>query len=164
MEKQNQEKREKSAQHRRKKLLEQSKLHEAYVEQEWSSMNTLEASLKEIEKNAAKEDGRKQKKKTKGGKGSNASKGRGEEAEQVENKNKSKTESPDEHNRQDAANEEDEEDDDEDEDVGYFCEVCNKLFKTVNAFKNHESSKKHKANVLRFKEELDDEEEEEVVD
>lgn len=36
-----------------------------------------------------------------------------------------------------------------------YCSACNKLFKNVNSFENHENSKKHKENVINMT--LDDE-------
>lgn len=40
------------------------------------------------------------------------------------------------------------------EDDSLYCVACNKLFKTPKTFKNHESSKKHKENVLALKDTL----------
>lgn len=31
-----------------------------------------------------------------------------------------------------------------------YCSACNKLFKNVNSFENHENSKKHKENVANM--------------
>lgn len=38
-----------------------------------------------------------------------------------------------------------------------YCIACNKMFKTVNAFNNHETSKKHRENVDKIKDEFSDE-------
>nr|XP_022913896.1 dnaJ homolog subfamily C member 21-like [Onthophagus taurus] len=46
-----------------------------------------------------------------------------------------------------------------------YCAACNKMFKNPNAFRNHETSKKHKENVIKLKEiMLEDEEEFEDVE
>lgn len=44
------------------------------------------------------------------------------------------------------------EDENEENSNELYCMACNKLFKTAKAFSNHESSKKHKENVLTLKE------------
>lgn len=55
--------------------------------------------------------------------------------------------------------------DDEEENINeLYCIACNKLFKTAKAFSNHESSKKHKENILALKELMLAEEEEEEDD
>ena len=38
----------------------------------------------------------------------------------------------------------------EEEEEKYFCPACNKDFKSINAFENHEVSKKHKQNVQKL--------------
>lgn len=43
-----------------------------------------------------------------------------------------------------------EDEDQEDEIEGYFCPACKKDFKSINAFENHEASKKHKQNVNKL--------------
>ncbi|GJQ76421.1 hypothetical protein Trydic_g2136 [Trypoxylus dichotomus] len=45
-----------------------------------------------------------------------------------------------------------EENSDTDEMNNLYCVACNKIFKTAKAFKNHESSKKHRENVENLKE------------
>lgn len=47
---------------------------------------------------------------------------------------------------------------DDDDINSLYCPACNKLFKTLKAFENHESSKKHRENVERLKQEMLDEE------
>ncbi|XP_018570989.1 dnaJ homolog subfamily C member 21, partial [Anoplophora glabripennis] len=45
------------------------------------------------------------------------------------------------------------EDEEEENDLSsLYCVACNKIFKTVNAFENHEFSKKHKENIVALKE------------
>lgn len=43
-----------------------------------------------------------------------------------------------------------EEEEDAEEEESFFCPACNKDFKSMNAFENHEASKKHKQNVLKL--------------
>lgn len=50
------------------------------------------------------------------------------------------------------------EDEDEDEEESFFCPACNKDFKSIKAFENHEMSKKHKQNVVKLTKLLKDEE------
>lgn len=45
--------------------------------------------------------------------------------------------------------EEDDRDEVDEEEIA-FCPACNKNFKSMNAFENHEASKKHKQNVLKL--------------
>ncbi|XP_063695606.1 dnaJ homolog subfamily C member 21 [Culicoides brevitarsis] len=56
-----------------------------------------------------------------------------------------------------------EEEEDSDNDDVLYCEACNRLFKDENSYKNHLSTKKHKANVMlleiqQSKNEIDEEE------
>lgn len=40
--------------------------------------------------------------------------------------------------------------DDDDQDHSFFCPACSKDFRSINAFENHEGSKKHKQNVQKL--------------
>lgn len=50
------------------------------------------------------------------------------------------------------------EDESEPEEVDFFCPACNKQFKSLNAYENHEASKKHKQNVAKLMDDLKDDE------
>lgn len=64
----------------------------------------------------------------------------------------------------DEEEEDDEEngEDDADEEAEYvddlYCIACNKAFKNISSFENHESSKKHKDNVLKLGQQMQEEE------
>ncbi|XP_065168565.1 dnaJ homolog subfamily C member 21-like [Atheta coriaria] len=63
------------------------------------------------------------------------------------------------------AEEFDDKDESEEELDDLYCVACNKVFKTPKAFANHESSKKHKENIERLREEMLEEDEEfETID
>ncbi|XP_059620033.1 dnaJ homolog subfamily C member 21 [Phlebotomus argentipes] len=44
----------------------------------------------------------------------------------------------------------------------FYCVACNKTFKNQSSYRNHESSKKHRENVQRIRQEVQEEEEERV--
>lgn len=48
--------------------------------------------------------------------------------------------------------------DDDEEETAFFCPACNKDFRSIKAFENHEASKKHKQNVLKLTKLLKEEE------
>ena len=41
-------------------------------------------------------------------------------------------------------------DGDDGEEDNFYCAACNKEFRTIKAFENHEASKKHRQNVLKL--------------
>lgn len=184
------ENRKKSADHRRKVIEEGNRAFASYVESEWTSLQGLEENLKEIEANAADyyDNASKGGKKGKGGK--KKRKGKKvyleeedeEEEEVVEEEiiDRDLTSSyismpkppvnvtvqngettPNDKDLKQNVLEEDNLDDEEEEDIGYYCRLCNKKFKTINAFQNHEKSKKHLTRLEAFNalsdEEKDDE-------
>lgn len=57
-----------------------------------------------------------------------------------------------------SGEDEEEDDDEEEEEESFLCPACNKDFKSIKAFENHEMSKKHKQNVLKLTKLLKDEE------
>lgn len=59
---------------------------------------------------------------------------------------------------EDGLESEDDDDDEEEEEEAFFCPACNKDFRTINAFENHENSKKHKQNVVKLTKLLKEEE------
>lgn len=165
------ENRKKSADHRRKVIEESNKAFSTYVESEWTSLQGLEENLKEIEANAADyydnapKSGKKGKKKRK--KNKVTLEEENEEEDVIEDENVDR-EWPSSYismpkppvNEETAQNkgedlkqnglEEDNLDDEEEEEIGFYCRLCNKKFKTINAFQNHEKSKKHLTRLEAF--------------
>ena len=60
------------------------------------------------------------------------------------------------HDNHQQLHQQDEEEDDEEEDLIYFCQVCNKQFKSVNSFDNHQKSKKHLSKVQQYSSNIGD--------
>lgn len=56
------------------------------------------------------------------------------------------------------------EDEEMENDDNLYCVACNKVFKTVKAFENHESSKKHREKVELLKVTMNEEESEDEID
>ena len=51
---------------------------------------------------------------------------------------------------EDQDDEEEEVEEEEEEEDSFYCAACNKEFRTINAFENHEASKKHKQSVQKL--------------
>jgi len=164
------ENRKKSENHRRKVIAERNKAFESYVESEWTSLQGLEDELKDIEANAddyydnASKKGKNKKKNKKGKKIVD------DDEDEVDNEtapadttansndlSNGETESPEKPQQQQP----DDLDDDEEEEMGLYCAVCNKKFKTMNSFQNHEKSKKHLIALERYNAQLAEDEEDE---
>jgi DnaJ family protein A protein 5 len=164
------ENRKKSEENRLKQLQERKKEMEGYQETEWASMSTLETGLQEIEEEYIGKKRQKGKKKGKGGKNRDK-RGTSEDPEEEGDEDKGGVNGTGAENG--AISEATETlpqatggsslDVDEDslsleEDEALYCVACDKSFKSVKAFANHENSKKHKANVAALRAALEEDE------
>ncbi len=165
------ENRKKSADHRLKVIEEGNKAFATYVESEWISLQGLEDNLKKIEENAAEyyDNAPKSGKKGKGGKKRKKNKkllaDEDEEEEIAEDEETSNLNSAQESDKTVFENQNSNVDnenlsDEEEEEIGFYCRLCNKKFKTINAFQNHEKSKKHLARLEVFNALSEDEDDE----
>lgn len=64
---------------------------------------------------------------------------------------------------EELSNSENDEEEEEEDENNLYCVACNKVFKTPKTFKNHELSKKHRENVAALKDEMWNEEEEQIL-
>ncbi|XP_053209166.1 dnaJ homolog subfamily C member 21-like [Panonychus citri] len=158
------EKRKKSAEHRKKQLQDRWKEAEAYKESDLFSVADLEEELKNIEENCQENDDKKRKKNKNKSKRKDQQVGDGvrispdnQEAANVDpgaiNDSNGGEEKIDKDTNEDNSDYEDLENSD------LYCMACEKLFKSVKSFANHENSKKHKMNVIHLKTLLEAEDE-----
>lgn len=164
LDKLNDQNRKKSKENRSKQLTARKKELENFQENEWASMYTLEANLKEIENNYEKEA--KSKKKSKKRKSKEEVEvtiivdEEGASEEGADNGNESGTELERPSNLAEAVIEEKRSSDssEDDEDDVLYCVACDKAFKSTKSFENHENSKKHKTNLAYLKVALEEDE------
>lgn len=138
------ENRRKSELNRQKTLLESKNALNNYVEVEWSSMNQLQSELEQIE-TAANEYYETNSKKRKNKKKSKINSETNLEQNVSEPNNPETPVVCNETNLEQNDVNGDLSDDNEDDLL--YCLVCNKKFKTINSFQNHEKSKKHLINL-----------------
>lgn len=132
---------EKQRQQREKSLKETSE----YKPTGWADMSDFEEQLQQLENEYDCQDYGKRTK--------------GNRETQSKNPTKTNTSGDDEEAEGDIGDEQIEEEENEDEEeVDFFCAACNKQFRTINAFENHEASKKHKQNVNKLMNSLKEDE------
>lgn len=141
VEQQNELNRQKTAEKQRQQREKCLKESSDYRPTAWEDMDDLEKQLQQLESQYETQAGRKNR--------NNQFEGNVEEAEaSIE-----PTDPLD-----NSLNGADEEQDTEGEDDKFLCPACNKDFKSIKAFENHEASKKHKQNVAKLTKLLKDEE------
>lgn len=140
VEQQNQLNREKTAEKQRqqREKLKQQEQDAVYKPTAWEDMNDIEAQLRQLESEYDLQEA--------GGK-----RGRS-------NQDSSLGENSQNHEDGIEGGEDAQEEEMEDEDDGFFCPACNKDFRSIKAFENHEASKKHKQNVVKLKKLLKEDE------
>lgn len=144
VEQQNQINRQKTAEKQRQQREKCLKETSDYKPAAWQDMNDIEEQLKQLE--SEYDDLRKNKK------GRNQSRG----LEDIEVGTDDENEVG--HNNLDVSGEDkvgatnpgDIDDVSDEEEENFFCPACSKDFRSINAFENHEASKKHKQNVLKL--------------
>jgi len=155
VEQQNELNRQKTLEKRRHQLARSQKQNEEYKPSAWLDLNDVEEQLKQLEDEYEDFDIKKNRKAK-----SNNQRTGGVGSKDGDNIDEDDESIVDNHPKPSTTEEipEDSLDTDEEEDENYFCPACNKDFRSINAFENHESSKKHKQNVQRLTKILRDDE------
>lgn len=130
VEEQNEIKRQKTAEKHRKQREKCLQENSEYKPTAWEDMDEIEKQLRQLE----------------------------DEYDNVNSRNPDTSDSKSAENEDGDEVENEDEEGEDDEEESFFCPACNKDFKSIKAFENHEMSKKHKQNVVKLTKLLKDEE------